>query len=85
MVPHREMFWQIDSVWVFYLLAALATGLFAAGVAAYIQVWKKTAKSSGVSFSGAALTKMSWFCRRSFRTTNHRNKQELNPFQKSRQ
>ena len=58
MVPHREMFWQIDSVWAFYVLAALATGLFAAGVAAHIHVWKKTAKSSGVSFSGAALKKM---------------------------
>ena len=58
MIPHRTMFWQIEPVWIFYLLTALATGLFLAGLVAHILVWKKAAKSSPFSFSGDALKKM---------------------------
>ncbi|MCJ7810581.1 MAG: hypothetical protein MUP26_10005, partial [Desulfobulbaceae bacterium] len=58
MTPHRNMFWQIEPVWIFYLLATLATGLFLAGLFAYLQVWKKTAKSPEASYSGDALKKM---------------------------
>ena len=55
MTPHRIMFWQIEDVWVFYVLAGLATGLFLAGVAAHICVWKKSARSLEVPFSREAL------------------------------
>jgi len=49
------MFWQIEDVWIFYVLAALAIGLFLAGVAAYIWVWKKNAGTLVVPFSKDAL------------------------------
>ncbi|MFH1951739.1 MAG: heterodisulfide reductase-related iron-sulfur binding cluster [Pseudomonadota bacterium] len=55
MTPHRIMFWQIDYVWIFYVLAGLAAGIFLAGLAAHICVWKKRAGSREMSFSGDAL------------------------------
>ncbi|MBW2119124.1 MAG: 4Fe-4S dicluster domain-containing protein, partial [Deltaproteobacteria bacterium] len=55
MTPYRIMFWQIEEVWIFYVLAGLATGLFLAGVAAHIRVWKKSAGSLEVPFSKDAL------------------------------
>ena len=58
MTPHRIMFWQIEDVWIFYVLAGVATGLFLAGVGAHVWVWRKTARSGELSFSGDALKKM---------------------------
>ena len=55
MTPYRIMFWQIQDVWIFYLLAGLATGLFLAGVAAHIRVWKKSARSLEIPLSSDAL------------------------------
>lgn len=55
MRPYRDMFWQIEGVWIFYILVVLATGLFLAGVAAYIWVWKKNAGALEVPFSKNAL------------------------------
>jgi len=52
------MFWQIDHVWLFYALAALATALFLTGVAAHVRVWRQCARSSELSFSGEALKRM---------------------------
>ena len=52
------MFWQIENVWIFYVLAGLATALFVAGVAAYASVWKKSAGSIGIPFSKEALKRM---------------------------
>ena len=58
MTPHRVMFWQIGNVWIFYVLAGLATGLFLAGVVAYVSVWKKSSKSLEIPFSKEALKRM---------------------------
>ncbi len=55
MTPHREMFWQIEGVWIFYLLTALAAGLFLAGIAAHLRVWKHGAGLLKVAFFGNAL------------------------------
>ncbi len=55
MTLYRIMFWQIEDVWIFYVLAGLATGLFLAGVAAHICVWKKSARSLEIPFSREAL------------------------------
>jgi Fe-S oxidoreductase/nitrate reductase gamma subunit len=52
---HRITFWQIEDVWIFYVLAGMATGLFLAGVAAYIWVWKKNAGILVAPFSRDAL------------------------------
>lgn len=43
MTPHRTIFWQIEGAWAFYVLAALASAAFLAGVSAYVWVWKKRA------------------------------------------
>jgi Fe-S oxidoreductase/nitrate reductase gamma subunit len=51
------VFWQIEDVWIFYVLAGLAIGLFLAGLAAHIWVWKKSARSLEVPFSREALTR----------------------------
>lgn len=58
MTPQRILFWQIDHVWMFYVLAAVATGFFLAGLSAYARVWEKSMKSPRLSFSGDALKKM---------------------------
>ena len=58
MTPNRVMYWQIDEIWLFYVLATLSTILFLGGMAVYIRVWKKSAGSRGVSFSAGALRKM---------------------------
>ena len=55
MIPHRIIFWQIENVWIFYVLAGAATGLFLTGAAAYIWVWKKSARSFEIPFSKEAL------------------------------
>jgi len=52
------MFWQIENVWIFYVLAGLATGLFLAGVVAYVTVWKKSSGSLEIPFSKEALKRM---------------------------
>ena len=51
MTPFREMFWQIENAWLFYVLAGLATALFLAGVGAHIHMWKKSAESLAIPFS----------------------------------
>jgi len=56
--PHRMMFWEIDCVWIFYSLAVVATALFLAGLGAYVRVWKKSAGSQGITFSGGAFKRM---------------------------
>ena len=58
MTPNRVMFWQIDQAWIFYVLAALSILLFLAGLALHILVWRKGARSRGISFSAHALKKM---------------------------
>lgn len=59
MVPHRIMFWQIENVWVFYLLVIIAVGIFAAGVAAHLRVWgavrRKNSGIPAIRFSKGAL------------------------------
>jgi Fe-S oxidoreductase/nitrate reductase gamma subunit len=55
MIPERPTYWQIEAVWVFYVLAALATGLLFIGVAAHLRGWLKSAPGSRTSFSGQAL------------------------------
>jgi Fe-S oxidoreductase/nitrate reductase gamma subunit len=58
MTPHRIVFWQIEGIWIFYVLAGLATGLFLTGIVAHIRVWKKNAGSLEVPFSIEALKRV---------------------------
>jgi Fe-S oxidoreductase/nitrate reductase gamma subunit len=58
MAPQRLMFWQIDHVWLFYVLAALASALFLAGMAVHLVVWKKNAGSLKIPFSKKAFSRV---------------------------
>ena len=55
MIPERPIYWRIEEVWVFYVLAALATGLLLIGMAAHLRVWLKSAPGSRTAFSRQAL------------------------------
>ncbi|MBI5603187.1 MAG: 4Fe-4S dicluster domain-containing protein [Deltaproteobacteria bacterium] len=55
MTPGRELFWEIGEVWIFYVMAVLAVGLLLVGVAAYINVWLKSAPGNRTAFSRQAL------------------------------
>jgi Fe-S oxidoreductase/nitrate reductase gamma subunit len=55
MIPYRPSYWQIENTWIFYVLAAAATGLLIVGVAAHLRVWLKSAPGSRTSLSGRAL------------------------------
>jgi Fe-S oxidoreductase/nitrate reductase gamma subunit len=41
MIPYRSSFWNIQHVWLFYLLAALAIGIFIFGIFTHVSVWIK--------------------------------------------
>ncbi len=55
MTPYRTTYWQIEYVWIFYVLAGVAAVVFLAGVGAHIRVWKKISKVPKMSLSGDAL------------------------------
>lgn len=57
MTPNRTMFWQIEGVWIFYVLVVLTIGIFLAGMAAYVLVWKKKAGTFEFVYSKEALKK----------------------------
>ncbi len=58
MSAQRPMFWQIESTWIFYLLAAVAVVLFLIGAGSHIWVWRKSSKPMSLSGIGQSLTKM---------------------------
>ncbi len=53
-----SMFWQIESVWFFYLMAALAVGLFTFGVLSRVRVWARGLRSGGALFSWRGLERV---------------------------
>ena len=55
MTPEREIFWKISEAWLFYVIAALAVGLFLVAVAAHLSVWLKSVPKGKVAFSGQAV------------------------------
>ncbi len=52
---HRTMFWQIAEPWIFYLLAAIALGIFGFGLSVYIIVWKRSDSKASLKTSSAGL------------------------------
>ena len=48
MTPHRPVFWDIETTWPFYLLAALAVGAFLFGVWIHLKVWEKAVGRRGI-------------------------------------
>ena len=55
MTPEREIFWKISEAWLFYGIAAWASGLFLIGIAAHLNVWLKSVPKGKVSFSAQAV------------------------------
>lgn len=55
MSPEREIFWQIEYSWLFYILTGLSVCVFLAGIGAYIYVWKKKAKSKKIPLNIGAI------------------------------
>jgi len=51
-------FWQIESVWLFYLMAALATALFTFGVSTRVRVWARGLRGKGGLFSWRGLERV---------------------------
>ncbi len=41
MSPHRPAYWEIEPVWLFYVFAALAVGLFVVGMARRVRRWRQ--------------------------------------------
>ncbi|GAB6907818.1 conserved membrane hypothetical protein [Desulfosarcina cetonica] len=58
MSAHRIMYWQIENIWLFYLLTAIALVLFFIGAGSHVWVWRKSSKSVSLSGIGRALNKM---------------------------
>jgi Fe-S oxidoreductase/nitrate reductase gamma subunit len=48
MIPYRSSFWNIQHVWLFYLLAALAIGIFIFGIFTHISVWIKGVRRQNI-------------------------------------
>lgn len=55
MTPYRASYWSIESVWIFYILAALAVGVFVIGVISHGSVWAKGARGRGIGFSAEGI------------------------------
>lgn len=51
MTPFRESYWNIDPVWLFYLLAAAAVAIFGYGLQRHILFWQKGLKQSAADLS----------------------------------
>jgi Fe-S oxidoreductase len=58
MAAQPIMFWQIEHIWLFYVLAALSLVLFFTGAGAHIRVWIKSSKTVPIKGKGHALIKM---------------------------
>ncbi len=55
MTPYRASYWSIESVWIFYILAALAVAVFVFGVISHVSVWSKGARRQGIGFSAEGI------------------------------
>jgi len=55
MTPYRVSYWSIESVWIFYVLAALAVAVFVFGVISHVSVWSRGARRQGIGFSGQGI------------------------------
>jgi Fe-S oxidoreductase/nitrate reductase gamma subunit len=55
MTPYRASYWSIESVWIFYILAAVAAGVFLFGVISHVSVWTSGVRRQGIRFSGKGI------------------------------
>jgi len=60
MIPYRTSYWHIDHVWLFYLLAALATAIFIVGILIHLSIWIKGVRRQRIPFSWQGITILIW-------------------------
>ncbi len=58
MIPSRTSYWLIQHVWVFYLLAAVAVGVFLFGVIIHVSVWIKGIRRQTIPFSWRGISNL---------------------------
>jgi Fe-S oxidoreductase/nitrate reductase gamma subunit len=58
MTPSRTSYWLIQHVWVFYLLAALAVGVFLFGLVIHVSVWIKGIRRQKIPFSWRGISNL---------------------------
>ncbi|MFW6115324.1 MAG: heterodisulfide reductase-related iron-sulfur binding cluster [Thermodesulfobacteriota bacterium] len=60
MTPLRTSYWHIESVWLFYLLAAIATAIFTFGLIIHISIWMKGIRRQSIPFSWRGIANLMW-------------------------
>lgn len=60
MTPLRTSYWHIESVWLFYLLAAIATAIFAFGLLVHLSLWIKGVRRQSISFTWHGIANLIW-------------------------
>jgi len=58
MIPSRTSYWLIQHVWIFYLLAAVAVGVFLFGVIIHVSVWIKGIRRQTIPFSWRGISNL---------------------------
>ncbi len=58
MTPYRTSYWCIQHVWIFYLLAAVAVGVFIFGLLIHVSVWTKGIKRQTIPFSWRGISNL---------------------------
>jgi Fe-S oxidoreductase/nitrate reductase gamma subunit len=60
MIPYRTSYWHIEPVWLFYLLAAIAMGIFTFGLIVHLSVWMRGIRRQRIPFSWQGIAKLIW-------------------------
>jgi Fe-S oxidoreductase/nitrate reductase gamma subunit len=51
MIPERLHYWNIEPVWIFYVLAVLAVAVFISGLITHVSVWTKVIRHQTIKLS----------------------------------
>jgi Fe-S oxidoreductase/nitrate reductase gamma subunit len=60
MIPLRTSYWHIESVWLFYLLAFIASAIFTFGLIGHLSIWIKGIKRQNITFSWKGIGNLIW-------------------------
>jgi len=56
--PYRTSYWHIQPVWIFYLLAAVAAGIFILGLTTHLSVWIKGIRRQTIALSWGGISNL---------------------------
>jgi Fe-S oxidoreductase/nitrate reductase gamma subunit len=60
MIPYRTSYWHIEYVWLFYILAAVATAIFIVGILIHLSIWIKGVRQQKIPFSWHGIANLIW-------------------------